>query len=122
MTIDEALSRFKATETKETAALVVEDKDLQRILACWPHVPRAVVESPLENPGNWAALWDGVGVDEPALADLSGLTAGRALVAYRRARALRLIYPDGTVHSVARVVLQAVIRAAVPAAAKPRGT
>lgn len=112
----EAIAMARAGENRETAAIVVSDRDLQRILACWPMVPRSAVTEPQfpdEAAPEWEALWDGVAVDEAALADLAGLPLGRAPVAYKRARALRLIYPDGSIHQVARVVLQALIKSVV---------
>lgn len=105
-----ACEAWRAREEKETAAIVLTDRDLQRVLAAWPMAGRAVVcELPFFAPEavpEWDALWRCVAVDERGLMELSGLASGRALVAYRRARGLRLIYPDGSLHQVAKMVLQ----------------
>lgn len=105
-TLEEAVAALRADEVKETAALVLGDKALQRVLAAWPRVPRTVDETAIDPADPWAA----VRVDESQLGELCGLQQGPALLTLRRARALGLIYPDGTLHSVARWVLQRLIK------------
>lgn len=90
---------------KELAALVLQDAELQRVVAVWPMVPREEVEA-CEPDADWDSMWGCVRFDERVLLELTGLPSGRGLVAIRRARALRLIYPDGAVNELARMVLQ----------------
>jgi len=116
MTRDEAIARWREAELKETAALVVEDKTLQKLLAVWPMVPLALSGFPVFAPdgmGCWDALWEGVAVDGQAVAELAGLQQGPAQVAFLRAKGLRLIYPDGTIHGMAKMVLQKRIKDAL---------
>lgn len=107
------LAAVKAAEVKETAALVVQDKNLQRVLAAWPAVRRDSTGKTNEDGDEWQALWAQVGFDERMFIELTGLSTGVARSAIKRALTLRLIYPDGTVHSVAKVVLQKVIKDAL---------
>lgn len=112
-----AIEAWRARETKETAAIALRDSALQKVLAAWPAVPVAVDEAafPVFAPGAsvpWEALWEGVQADVPALAELTGLQTGLAMVSFRRAQGLRLIYPDGTLHGMAKMVLQALIKEA----------
>ena len=94
------------------AALVVEDKALQRILAVWPLVQR--VEKPAAHDlANFERLWLAVEFDEREVVDLSGLQSGPGIAALRRAKGLRLIYPDGSVHQYAKLVLQKVVKDAL---------
>lgn len=116
MDLQTAINRYRASEAKETAAIVLQDKDLQRVLAAWPQVAWDPVEPPpwgWQGPSCWAELWLGVRIEEAALLDMTGLQTGRARVALRRAISLRLIYPDGTVHHVARLVLQKLLKDAL---------
>lgn len=112
----ELIEHWRSLEVKETAALVVEDKALQKVLAAWPMV--AVVDSGIpcfapEDAGSWDAVWSGLKVSLDALASLAGLQQGPAVQTFNRAKGLRLIYPDGTIHAVAKVVLQKRIKDAV---------
>lgn len=112
----ELIEHWRSLEVKETAALVVEDKALQKVLAAWPMV--AVVDSGIpcfapEDAGSWDTVWSGLQVRLDALAALAGLQQGPAVQTFNRAKGLRLIYPDGTIHAVAKVVLQKRIKDAV---------
>ena len=112
----ELIEHWRSLEVKETAALVVEDKALQKVLAAWPMV--AVVDSGIpcfapEDAGSWDGVWSGLRVNLEALAALAGLQQGPAVQTFNRAKGLRLIYPDGTIHAVAKVVLQKRIKDAV---------
>jgi hypothetical protein len=121
MTRQEVIAQWRGQETKETASLVVEDKALQKLLAAWPMVPLVVEGHPVfaeEATGCWDALWEGVTIDLAAVSALSGLQQGPATVAFQRAKGLRLIYPDGTIHAMSKLVLQARIREAFPAQRK----
>lgn len=112
----ELIEHWRSLEVKETAALVVQDKALQRVLAAWPMVP--VTDSGIpcfapEDAGSWDAVWNGMWVNLEMLASLAGLQQGPAVQAFGRAKGLRLIYPDGSIHAVAKVVLQKRIKDAV---------
>ncbi len=116
MNRQELIEHWRSLEVKETAALVVQDKALQRVLAAWPMVP--VTDSGIpcfapEDAGSWDAVWSGLQVGLAQLASLAGLQQGPAVQAFNRAKGLRLIYPDGSIHAVAKVVLQKRIKDAV---------
>lgn len=108
--LTEACRPYRAAEQQEVAAIVLQDRDLRRVLAAWPTAPRAFLKRPIvPNPG-WDDLWSAIYVDTSALIEMTGLHTGRAQVAYRRAIALRLIYPDGGVHATAKLVLKSLIK------------
>jgi len=103
---------LRASEVKEVAALVVQDKALQRILAVWPMVRRE--ESSTVGAGlSLDELWGAVRFDEREAVDFAGLPSGVGLSALRRAKGLGLIYPDGSVHHYAKLVLQKVVKDAL---------
>jgi hypothetical protein len=112
----ELIEHWRSQEVKETAALVVEDKTLQRVLAAWPMVGTVDSGIPCFAPGedeSWDGVWSGTWTDLERLAGFAGLQLGQAVRAFSRAKGLRLIYPDGTIHAVAKVVLQKRIKDAV---------
>lgn len=116
MNRQDLIEHWRSLEVKETAALVVQDKALQRVLAAWPMV--LVTDSGIpcfapEDAGSWDAVWSGLKVELGLLASLAGLQQGPAVQAFNRAKGLRLIYPDGSIHAVAKVVLQKRIKDAV---------
>lgn len=110
-----ACEQWRAREEKEVAAIVLQDKDLQRLLAVWPSASVGPGDfSALDDArSDWRALWRCVAVDEPALHEMTGLPLGLAKVTYTRAVALRLIYPDRSVHTFAKLVLQKLLRDAL---------
>jgi hypothetical protein len=114
-----ACDGYRAAEVKETALVVIQDKDLQRILSVWPLVGRRVFAQPLDvAPGDWTGLWDCVDVDLKGLEAVAGLPVGRGPMAYARAKALRLIYPDGTLHAYGKMAVQKLIKDALVGSGK----
>ena len=116
MNRQELIEYWRSQEVKETAALVVQDRALQKVLAAWPMV--GMVDSGIpcfapEDAGRWDGVWKGLWGNADELAALAGLQQGQAVQAFNRAKGLRLIYPDGTIHAVAKVVLQKRIKDAV---------
>jgi hypothetical protein len=97
------------------AALVVQDKALQRVLAVWPMVRREELPGAVTGDFSLADCWGAVRFDEREAVDLSGLPLGLGIAALRRAKGLGLIYPDGSVHGLSSAVLRNVIREALPA-------
>ena len=106
LSFSEALAGFKGTENNAVAALLLHDRALQAVIASWPNVSRQL-------PGNDVLLtdpsldelWALVKYDEREVVELAGVSTGLAMAAFRRAKGNRLIYPDGTVHEMARGVL-----------------
>lgn len=112
MDLKSVCDSLRASEVKEVAALVVQDKALQRILAVWPMVRRE--ESLLVGAGlSLDELWSAVRFDEREAVEFSGLPTGIGIAAFRRAKGLGLIYPDGSIHSLAAAVLRKAIKDAL---------
>lgn len=109
MDIKQACDRFRDSENKGVAALVVQDAAIQRILAVWPMVRRE--EFPLITTDmDFDDLWSTIKFDEREAVELSGLNSGIGISAFRRAKNLKLIYPDGTLHRLAEMVLVKTIK------------
>lgn len=111
MDMKTACDALRASENKEVAAIVLQDRAVQRILAAWPMVRREVDDVP--GGAGWNEVWDCCRFDEREVIELSGLQIGPGMAALKRARGLKLIYPDGTLHQVAKAVLGKAIRDAL---------
>ena len=106
-----ACEAWRQQEVKESALLVIQDRDIQRVLTVWPMVGRQVVGMVAARA--WSDLWACVEVDEVGLVQMAGLPSGRALAGFARAKAMRLIYPDGTLHKLGQAALQKLIKDAM---------
>jgi hypothetical protein len=121
MKFDELIVKFKGEENKEVAMLVLEDSGLRKLLAAWPmvtiHRTHPHPNLPLEGEGTmfstWEELWQAVNFEEKEIADLAGVSPGVMKGLLKRAIGLRLIYPDGSLHALAKMALQARIKAAM---------
>ena len=109
MDIKQACDSLRAAENREVAALVVQDKALQRVLAVWLMVRREELPQAVTGDMSFADLWGAVRFDEREAVDLTGLPSGVGIAALRRAKGLQLIYPDGSVHRLASAVLKKAI-------------
>ena len=110
VTLAEAVNRFREAENRESASLVLRDRALQAVIACWPMVHRSVSDADIPASLSLDQLWSLVSFDEREVVELSGISSGLALSAFRRAKGNRLIYPDGSVHQLAKVILQKMIK------------
>ena len=113
MDLKSVCDSLRAGENREVAALVVQDKALQRVLAVWPMVRREELPGLVTGDMSFSDLWGAVRFDEREAVDLTGLTSGVGIAALRRAKGLRLIYPDGSVHQYSKLVLQQVVKDAL---------
>lgn len=109
----EVLAAFKANEEAENIVAIIEDEELQNGMIAWKSVRiryRAAsdcsVQSPVER---WEWLWGQIEYDVNSFGVVAGAKAqdvGRLL---NRLKGLRLIYPDGTINTLARQYLQTII-------------
>lgn len=113
MDLKSACDSLRTAENREVAALVVQDKVLQRILAVWPMVRREELPGVVTGDMSFPDLWSAVRFDEREAVDLAGLPSGLGIAAFRRAKGLRLIYPDGTVHRLSEAVLRKSVKDAL---------
>lgn len=59
-----AVDRLKQAENREVAALVLRDRALQAVIACWPMVRRSVPGDDIPSSFSLDQLWSLVGFDE----------------------------------------------------------
>lgn len=125
----EVLGEFKNGEEPEDIAPMLEDATLRNGLVAWKSVVTRVkpeskagceAKSPQER---WAWLWDCTDFDLGGFACVAGVKAQDAMDLFKRLRGLKLIYPDGTIHKLAKDYLQALIMGKLSKAIKkPRGS
>ncbi len=118
MDLKSVCDSLRAGENREVAALVVQDKALQRVLAVWPMVRREELPGCVTGDMSFADLWSAVRFDEREAVDLAGLPSGLGIAAFRRAKGLQLIYPDGSVHQLSGAVLRKGIKDALEGGGK----
>jgi hypothetical protein len=116
MTHQEAVEKFRQAEDVESV-LVLLGKDtlavsLRKVALAWPKVPVKLrkVAGLADGPELWDALWQGVEINLDELGAVSNTrTACSRYVAMLRG--YRLIYPDGTLATVAQKALRALAKA-----------
>ena len=101
------LDDFKASETEAALLFVIEDAWLREAEAARHVMPGVEPPDAATRVANaWDALWKEAQFDLVVYADLLDTFHGHARQLFERARALKLIYPDGTVHRGALRLIQ----------------
>ncbi len=108
------LSTLKAEEKSGALVFVYQDKDLRRTLVAWTMMR-------IDRPGDWDSVprsWDGlwakVKFDMAQLATHLDTYDAHAWHLFERAKGLRLIYPDGTLHSAAQKLIEELLQQELP--------
>ena len=109
------LESVKAQEAIESLKLILNDEDAKKVIAAWSLERPAFTDRPLkENESPVDALmqlWDTV---EPNLVKLSmnaTVPLNQTREIFDRLKSTRLIYPDGSIHKNARVILRSEVQA-----------
>jgi len=117
------IEAFRATERNVARALniVQRDEHLKALLSGWSgdavtFQPNGE-EPPEDDADKWAWLWSQVVVDESALQSRSNCQHLRPKL--DQAKALRIIYPDGTVHAWVDGLLVEEVKRLMPKPKKP---
>jgi len=112
-TFGEVLKQFKESEEAENIAPLVEDAQLRQAIMAWPAVRidfEPLSDCPHEDEAQrWRWLWDQVKFESKDFGVVAGVPPHQAAQTIQRLAGLRLIYPDGTVHVLARQYLRAII-------------
>lgn len=122
----DVLAAFKSLEKEDfhLASSLVGDVDLQKMVTAFSAVGSTLVrqlyfDRESSESDLWAFLWRSAEYSFPAIEQASGL-GDKARATFNRAKALRLIYPDGTINAYARDLLRSIVyRAAPPQAKEP---
>lgn len=108
------LQEFKTQEVDEALTFVLEDGWLRRAIAAWAVLPGIRTPDRFKRTAlDWGALWEGVDFSLELYAQHLDTYEGHARQLFDRARALMLIYPDGSLHEKAQRILRERVAAAV---------
>lgn len=120
MSFAELLAPYRALEGDRTsppgqrhahvATMIVRDEDLQAVVVAWSTLPVKWRQPRCRMPEGihqrWAWFWKGVRYDETDLAAVAGIGLAVLGAKVAQARALRLIYPDGTINVWAKAIVE----------------
>lgn len=102
---DDALWHFKAYPKDLNVTLLITDHALLRYSVIWKQVlVGRVSDCPRDD--TWAALWECVNVDYDAIAMLADDEMVLTRKTIERLKGLQLIYPDGTLPTLAEKAIE----------------
>ena len=104
MDFEALLEKCKAEFRPEDAIVTVLEPALLMYAAAWPRVTVKRIGEPAAD--TWDGLWGCVKVDIDSLAMLLDVPNNKAIGIVLRLKALRVVYPDGTVPDLVRKVIQ----------------
>jgi len=123
----EVLASFKKDEEAENIVAIIDDDDLQNGMIAWKSVrikykaAKDCIEK--DTIDRWKWLWDQIEYDAQGFGVVAGARVQDVGKLLDRLIGLRLIYPDGTINTLARQYLQTIImskiRSATPRSQRP---
>lgn len=122
----EVLSDFKsrAANEPENIAPLIDDQILMNGLIAWKSVPIRFKKSedcPCKSDSDkWEWLWQSVDYDTGTFGTVAGVKNQDVIPLFIRLKGLKLIYPDGTINSLACQYLQGLILGKLRLATKGR--
>lgn len=113
MTLSEAVEKLRQSEAVENALILLGDdaEKLRRVALAWPKVPvRVKKEANLKNtPNLYDTLWDAIEINLEKLSQISN-TRGETGKLLAILKGYRLIYPDGSLSTIAQKTLRTIVR------------
>jgi len=110
----EMIAEFKAEEKQEDTLPLLDDPDLQKVVLAWrrirvePVPPEGLPATSFASNETWYWLWEGQRNYVLDLVLCSGFPTNHISKVerlFRQAKTLRLIYPDGTISSLAARIM-----------------
>ena len=114
----EVLESFKRSEEPENLVPLIEDADLRNGVVAWKSV--TLKNKPAEDckykddASKWNGMWSRVEFEPTTFGVVAGVKPADTERLLKRLIGLRLIYPDGTIHTYASQYLQSIIMARLP--------
>lgn len=109
----EVLASFKKEEEAENIVAIIDDDELQSGMIAWKSVRikyKAATDCKEMDPtARWNWLWDQIEYDSQGFGIVAGAKAQDVGRLIARLCGLRLIYPDGTINTLAKQYLQTII-------------
>ena len=114
----EVLQEFKSSESPESIVPLIEGSSLRSGVVAWRSVAimnKSSEDCPYKDDvSKWNWLWSRVTYDTAGFGVVAGVRVQDAQILLQRLIGLRLVYPDGTIHTYARQYLQSLIMAKLP--------
>lgn len=112
-TFGEVLAEFKSKEEPENIVSLLDDEQLRQGIVAWKSVVvryKALCEcTHKDEASRWRWLWEQVEYNQEDFGMVAGVKVQDVGKLLTRLKGLRLIYPDGTIHKLAKNYLQATI-------------
>jgi len=109
----EVLAKFKASEDAESIVPLVDDDELRRGIVAWKSVVIKYKQAgdceKNDEASQWNWMWEYVEYDQERFGTVAGVRGQDVGKLLARLTGLRLIYPDGSIHKLARQYLQTLI-------------
>jgi hypothetical protein len=113
-TFGEILAEFKQTEEPENIVPIMDDESLLNGLVAWKSVEVTHKEmqcSETDPAKKWKWLWENTEFNVGEYCAVAGLKQQDVYALLARLKGLRLIYPDGTINTLARQYLGSLVAA-----------
>lgn len=123
MNIGEILGNFKKTESAESIIPLVESEELRNGVVAWKSI--VVTYKAMEDctdkdeSAQWEWMWNQIYFDVKQFGIVAGISPQYCANLFMRLKGLRLIYPDGTINSIAAKYLVGLVMAKLPKPTKP---
>jgi hypothetical protein len=118
MKFDDVLQIFKDDEAAENIIPLIENAELRQSLVAWKSVQIKRKHDEECNADNdydrWEWLWSAVEMNLSNWGIVAGIKPQDINPTIIRLKSLRLIYPDGTIHTLAKQYMQGLIMAKLP--------
>jgi hypothetical protein len=109
----EVLASFKKEEEAENIVAIIDDDELQSGMIAWKSVRikyKAATDCKEMDPtARWNWLWEQIEYDSQGFGIVAGAKAQDVGRLIARLCGLRLIYPDGTINTLAKQYLQTIV-------------
>lgn len=109
----EVLAFFKSSEDASSIVPLVDDDELRRGIVAWKSVVIRYKQSGTcehkDEASRWNWLWDNVEFSQDDFGTVAGVRGQDVGKLLARLIGLRLLYPDGTIHNLAKQYLQTLI-------------
>ena len=119
MTFGEILARFKGMEkdSPESVAPLLDNVELRNGLVSWRSVSIRYRDASdchhKDETSQWNWLWQQIEYDKSTFGTVAGIKPAQVDTLITRLMGLRLIYPDGTINTMAKQYLSAMIMAKI---------
>ncbi len=123
MDLGKILGDFKKSESAESIIPLVDSEELRNGVVAWKSIVVTYKKmtdcKESDEAAKWEWMWTQIDFDVRNFGIVAGVSPQYAANLYMRLKGLRLIYPDGTINSIAAKYLVGLVMAKLPKPPKP---